>query len=159
MLLLALLQLPPPDYQQQPVPKAGVQAEARMPAPATRLCALQLQEQVDAFLRAQAAAGAASSDDSMSDGEVAELPAVEHAAGFERYKASGAAALGQGLLPGFGKVLTQLQGSLSRQQVHAWAQHHVTCPHDTSCRAPPSCWVCRGLTPRHMRMKQRSMLT
>lgn len=47
---------------------------------------LQLQEQVGAFLRAQAAAAAESSDGSMSEGEVAELPAVDHAAGFERYK-------------------------------------------------------------------------
>lgn len=54
--------------------------------------ALQLQEQVGAFLRAQAAAAVAaeSSDGSMGEGEVAELPAVDHAPGFERYKASGA---------------------------------------------------------------------
>ncbi|PRW61321.1 poly(A)-specific ribonuclease PARN isoform X3 [Chlorella sorokiniana] len=50
------------------------------------LCKGQLQEQVDAFLRSQTAADTKASSDSMSDGEVAELPAVDHAPGFERYK-------------------------------------------------------------------------
>ena len=46
---------------------------------------LQLEEQVEAFLQEAALRSVAASGGS-SDGEAAELPLVEHAAGFERYK-------------------------------------------------------------------------
>lgn len=49
----------------------------------------QLQEQLDAFLLKQAAAAAEASGGSSSDSDAAELPLVEHAAGFERYKVGG----------------------------------------------------------------------
>lgn len=84
--------------------------------------ALQLQEQVGAFLRAQAAAAVAeeSSDGSMGEGEVAELPAVDHAPGFERYKASGA---------GLPSCVSAASSSGAGIRTYAVRQPHCPRPH------------------------------